>query len=59
MLEHLGEPEAAAQLMAAVESVTADSSLHTRDLGGKAGTDDVTRAVCGFIGARTDKRLTA
>jgi tartrate dehydrogenase/decarboxylase/D-malate dehydrogenase len=59
MLEHLGEPEAAAQLMAAVESVTADSSLHTRDLGGKAGTDEVTRAVCRFIGADTDKRLVA
>ena len=34
MLEHLGEPSAAAALMAAIEAVTADPALHTRDLGG-------------------------
>ena len=36
MLEHLGEPAAAARLMRAIERVTADPSLHTPDLGGKA-----------------------
>ncbi len=46
MLEHLGEPQAAARLMGAVEAVTADPRLHTRDLGGQARTDDVTQAVC-------------
>ena len=46
MLEHLGEPAAAARLMAAIESVTADASLHTRDLGGTATTAQVTAAVC-------------
>jgi tartrate dehydrogenase/decarboxylase/D-malate dehydrogenase len=46
MLEHLGEPAAAARLMRAIERVTADASLHTPDLGGKATTDDVTTAVC-------------
>ena len=46
LLEHLGENEAAAKLMRAVESVTADQSLHTRDLGGTAGTAQVTEAVC-------------
>jgi tartrate dehydrogenase/decarboxylase / D-malate dehydrogenase len=46
MLEHLGEAEAAAALMAAIEEVTADKSLHTADLGGNATTADVTRAVC-------------
>ena len=46
MLEHLGEPAAAARLMAAIESVTADPSLHTRDLGGTATTAQVTAAVC-------------
>ncbi|MBL8540929.1 MAG: tartrate dehydrogenase [Betaproteobacteria bacterium] len=46
MLEHLGEKAAAARLMAAVEAVTADKSLHTPDLGGKATTADVTKAVC-------------
>jgi tartrate dehydrogenase/decarboxylase/D-malate dehydrogenase len=45
LLEHLGEREAAQTLMAAIEAVTADPSLHTRDLGGTATTDDVTRAV--------------
>jgi tartrate dehydrogenase/decarboxylase/D-malate dehydrogenase len=46
MLEHLGEPAAAARLMAAIESVTADPALHTRDLGGTATTAQVTAAVC-------------
>jgi tartrate dehydrogenase/decarboxylase / D-malate dehydrogenase len=44
MLEHLGEPAAAARLMKAVEGVTA-SGVHTPDLGGKARTADVTEAV--------------
>jgi tartrate dehydrogenase/decarboxylase / D-malate dehydrogenase len=46
LLEHLGEHEAARRVMAAIEKVTADRSLHTRDLGGQATTADVTRAVC-------------
>ena len=46
MLEHLGENDAAKQLMAAIEEVTANPALHTRDLGGTAKTADVTRAVC-------------
>ncbi|HYF16415.1 MAG TPA: tartrate dehydrogenase [Ramlibacter sp.] len=46
LLEHVGEPAAAAQLMAAVEAVTADPKLHTRDLGGSATTAQVTDAVC-------------
>ena len=50
MLEHLGEPVAAAKLMAAIESVTADKSLHTADLGGSATMDQVTAAVCSRIG---------
>jgi tartrate dehydrogenase/decarboxylase/D-malate dehydrogenase len=45
MLEHLGEQDAARRLMTAVEFVTA-SGLKTRDLGGSASTDEVTRAVC-------------
>src|SRR3954451_7588616 len=45
LLEHLGEPQAAARLMQAVEEVTADTKLHTGDLGGKAKTADVTAAV--------------
>ena len=49
LLEHLGENAAAAKLMAAIESVTADPSLHTGDLGGKATTRQVTEAVCARI----------
>lgn len=45
MLEHLGEKEAAARLMAAIEEVTANAACHPPDLGGTATTRDVTRAV--------------
>jgi len=54
MLEHLGEPAAASQLMAAIERVTAAGDVLTRDLGGTATTRDVTDAVCNAIrGANT------
>jgi tartrate dehydrogenase/decarboxylase / D-malate dehydrogenase len=46
MLDHLGEREAAARLMAAIERVTATTALHTPDLGGTATTAQVTQAVC-------------
>jgi tartrate dehydrogenase/decarboxylase/D-malate dehydrogenase len=46
LLEHLGEDVAAKRLMQAVEAVTANPTLHTGDLGGKALTTDVTQAVC-------------
>jgi tartrate dehydrogenase/decarboxylase/D-malate dehydrogenase len=46
LLEHLGELEAARRLMQAIEQVTANPALHTRDLGGKATTNEVTQAVC-------------
>jgi tartrate dehydrogenase/decarboxylase/D-malate dehydrogenase len=46
LLEHIGEPEAARRLMQAIESVTANNALHTRDLGGQATTRQVTDAVC-------------
>jgi tartrate dehydrogenase/decarboxylase/D-malate dehydrogenase len=49
LLEHLGEREAAGRLMRAVESVTANRALHTRDLGGTATTRQVTDAVCQAI----------
>jgi tartrate dehydrogenase/decarboxylase/D-malate dehydrogenase len=44
MLEHLGEPKAAARLMQAIEKVTA-KKVFTPDLGGTARTRDVTQAV--------------
>jgi tartrate dehydrogenase/decarboxylase/D-malate dehydrogenase len=49
MLEHLGEPGAADRLMRAIERVTADPSLHTPDLGGRATTRQVTDAVIAAI----------
>jgi len=49
LLEHLGENQAAQVLMSAIEQVTANPALHTRDLGGQAGTEQVTRAVCASI----------
>ncbi len=45
MLDHLGEKPAADLLMRAVERVCADG-VFTPDLGGKATTREVTRAVC-------------
>ena len=46
LLEHLGEFDAAKRVMQAIERVTANPALHTGDLGGRARTVDVTRAVC-------------
>jgi tartrate dehydrogenase/decarboxylase/D-malate dehydrogenase len=48
MLDHLGEAEASARLMQAIERVTA-SGITTPDLGGTATTQEVTEAVCGVI----------
>jgi tartrate dehydrogenase/decarboxylase/D-malate dehydrogenase len=52
MLDHLGEHAAARQLMAAIERVTADPSLHTGDLGGDATTVQVTDAVCALLASQ-------
>jgi len=49
LLEHLGEKPAADRLMNAVERVTADPRFHTPDLGGNAGTVEVTSAVIDAI----------
>ena len=51
LLEHLGETAAAAALMAAIETVTANPALHTRDLGGTATMAQVTESVCASIAA--------
>jgi tartrate dehydrogenase/decarboxylase/D-malate dehydrogenase len=59
LLEHLGECEAAQQVMAAIESVTSTPSLHTRDLGGSATTVEVTQAVCDFLGGARRERAAA
>jgi tartrate dehydrogenase/decarboxylase/D-malate dehydrogenase len=59
LLEHLGETEAAKRVMQAVEAITADTALHTRDLGGTATTTQVTDAVCAFITAAATQRKAA
>jgi tartrate dehydrogenase/decarboxylase / D-malate dehydrogenase len=58
LLEHLGETVAAERVMKAVEYVTANRSLHTRDLGGTATTAQVTEAVCAQIAATSTSHLT-
>jgi tartrate dehydrogenase/decarboxylase/D-malate dehydrogenase len=45
MLEHLGEEEAAAALLAAIEQLLAGDGPRTRDLGGRATTAEVTAAL--------------
>jgi tartrate dehydrogenase/decarboxylase/D-malate dehydrogenase len=47
MLEHLGEREAAARVMGAIESVLAGSDVRTPDLGGRATTAEVGAALAG------------
>lgn len=45
MLEHLGQSEAAAAVVAAIEEVLSLSGVRTPDLGGSSGTDEVTMAI--------------
>ena len=49
MLEHIGLEQQAQRLMQAIEAVTANPKLHTRDLGGEASTKQVTEAVCQML----------
>ncbi len=51
MLDHLGHPEAAADLMEALRGSLRDAGTRTRDLGGSAGTEAVTEAVVGLLRA--------
>ncbi|NQV54964.1 MAG: tartrate dehydrogenase, partial [Rhodospirillales bacterium] len=45
MLDHFGETEAAAAIVAAIEKVLADGSCLTPDMGGKASTKDLGAAI--------------
>ena len=49
MLEHLGHPDAAAAVVSAIERVVEEGTVLTRDLGGKAGTAEVGRAIASLI----------
>jgi tartrate dehydrogenase/decarboxylase / D-malate dehydrogenase len=55
LLDHLGEAEAAARLMAAIEHVT-ENGPRTPDMGGQAGTQDVTRAVLEALGSEPPRK---
>jgi tartrate dehydrogenase/decarboxylase/D-malate dehydrogenase len=50
MLDHLGHPAAAADVMAAVEEVLADPATRTGDLRGTASTAEVTAALVARLG---------
>ncbi|MAG97728.1 MAG: hypothetical protein CMM08_13695 [Rhodospirillaceae bacterium] len=45
MLDHLGHAEAAAAIVGAIEGALADGSARTPDLGGKATTAEVGKAI--------------
>ena len=49
MLDHLGEPDAAKAIVAAIETVLKEEKLRTRDLGGKANTEECGKAVAAAI----------
>jgi tartrate dehydrogenase/decarboxylase / D-malate dehydrogenase len=50
MLEHLGEGEAAAAIVAAIERTLAEPAARTRDLGGQADTQGCGKALASAIG---------
>ncbi|MBK6865693.1 MAG: tartrate dehydrogenase [Ideonella sp.] len=56
LLEHLGEGDAAKRVMQAIEQVTANPALHTRDLDGKATTAEVTQAMCSLLAASAQRK---
>jgi tartrate dehydrogenase/decarboxylase / D-malate dehydrogenase len=54
MLDHLGQPAAAAALMASIEGVVRDGRDLTPDLGGQASTKQVTDAIISRLGVAPD-----
>ncbi|KQM67072.1 MULTISPECIES: tartrate dehydrogenase [unclassified Sphingomonas] len=50
MLDHFGEHDAAAGIVAAIERVLASPAGRTRDLGGRASTEDCAKAIAAEIG---------
>jgi tartrate dehydrogenase/decarboxylase/D-malate dehydrogenase len=49
MLDHLGHAEAARAVVSAIERVVADGTVLTRDLGGKASTSEVGKAIAALL----------
>jgi tartrate dehydrogenase/decarboxylase/D-malate dehydrogenase len=52
MLDHLGERAAHDRILAAIERVLSSEDVKTPDLGGRATTAEMTRAVIAAIGAK-------
>ncbi|WP_119680844.1 tartrate dehydrogenase [Indioceanicola profundi] len=50
MLEHLGHPEAGEAILEAIETVLADPAARTRDMGGKATTEECGKAIAEALG---------
>jgi tartrate dehydrogenase/decarboxylase/D-malate dehydrogenase len=50
MLEHLGEKEAATEIVTGIEQVLAERTLRTRDLGGNADTKTCGKAIADAVG---------
>ncbi len=50
MLDHLGQPDAAAAVMTAIERLLRDSDVKTPDMGGKASTQDLGREIEAALG---------
>jgi tartrate dehydrogenase/decarboxylase/D-malate dehydrogenase len=50
MLDHLGETEAAADIVRAIEAALAEATLRTRDLGGRANTRECAAAIVRALG---------
>jgi tartrate dehydrogenase/decarboxylase/D-malate dehydrogenase len=49
LLDHLGHPEAGGAVIAAIERVMAEGRVLTRDLGGRASTAEVGKAIAGLV----------
>ena len=49
MLDHLGHPEAADAVERAIETVTGDPELRTPDMGGRATTEEIGKAIAGAV----------
>jgi len=49
MLDHLGHPEAAADIVRAIEKVLAEPGMRTRDLGGTAGTTGCGKSIANAL----------
>ena len=52
MLDHLGEPDAAAAIVTAIEKLLGEGGPRTRDMGGQAATADVGKALAEAVAGR-------